>query len=343
MTNSMIVLIEMRNASVKARLTRSARAIVKTLLIAIATVTFYFSCDLALPQSAAAYPFWAQQTYPETPREPTGRIVCANCHLAAKPTEVEVPQSVLPDTVFKAVVKIPYDTSVQQVGADGSKVGLNVGAVLMLPEGFKIAPPERISEELQEEIGDTYFQPYSEDKENIVIVGPLPGEQYQEIVFPVLSPNPATDKNIHFGKYSVHVGGNRGRGQVYPTGEKSNNNLYNASATGTITKIAKEEDEDGNVKYLVNIQPESGDVVVDTVPAGPELIVSEGQAVKAGDALTNNPNVGGFGQRDAEIVLQDAGRVKGLIAFIALVMLAQVMLVLKKKQVERVQAAEMNF
>jgi apocytochrome f len=343
MTNSMIVLIEMRNASVKARLTRSARAIVKTLLIAIATVTFYFSCDLALPQSAAAYPFWAQQTYPETPREPTGRIVCANCHLAAKPTEVEVPQSVLPDTVFKAVVKIPYDTSAQQVGADGSKVGLNVGAVLMLPEGFKIAPPERISEELQEEIGDTYFQPYSEDKENIVIVGPLPGEQYQEIVFPVLSPNPATDKNIHFGKYSVHVGGNRGRGQVYPTGEKSNNNLYNASATGTITKITKEEDEDGNVKYLVNIQPESGDVVVDTVPAGPELIVSEGQAVKAGDALTNNPNVGGFGQRDAEIVLQDAGRVKGLIAFIALVMLAQVMLVLKKKQVERVQAAEMNF
>ncbi len=343
MTNSMIVLIEMRNASVTARLTRSVRAIVKTLLIAIATVTFYFSCDLALPQSAAAYPFWAQQTYPETPREPTGRIVCANCHLAAKPTEVEVPQSVLPDTVFKAVVKIPYDTSAQQVGADGSKVGLNVGAVLMLPEGFKIAPEDRISEELQEEIGDTYFQPYSEDKENIVIVGPLPGEQYQEIVFPVLSPNPATDKNIHFGKYSVHVGGNRGRGQVYPTGEKSNNNLYNASATGTIAKIAKEEDEDGNVKYQVNIQPESGDVVVDTVPAGPELIVSEGQAVKAGDALTNNPNVGGFGQRDAEIVLQDAGRVKGLIAFVALVMLAQVMLVLKKKQVERVQAAEMNF
>ncbi|WP_138497647.1 cytochrome f [Nostoc sp. PA-18-2419] len=333
----------MRNAFIIASLTRSAKAIVKTLLIAIATVTFYFTSDLALPQSAAAYPFWAQQTYPESPREPTGRIVCANCHLAAKPTEVEVPQSVLPDTVFKAVVKIPYDTSVQQVGADGSKVGLNVGAVLMLPEGFKIAPEDRLSEELKEEVGETYFQPYSEDKENVVIVGPLPGEQYQEIVFPVLSPNPATDKNIHFGKYSVHVGGNRGRGQVDPTGQKSNNNVYNASVTGTVTKIAKEEDEDGNVKYLVNIQPESGDVVVETVPAGPELIVSEGQAVKSGDALTNNPNVGGFGQKDTEIVLQDAGRVKGLIAFIALVMMAQVMLVLKKKQVERVQAAEMNF
>ncbi|OUL33862.1 apocytochrome f [Nostoc sp. T09] len=333
----------MRNASITARFTRSTRAIVKTLLIAIATVTFYFTSDLALPQSAAAYPFWAQQTYPETPREPTGRIVCANCHLAAKPTEVEVPQSVLPDTVFKAVVKIPYDTSVQQVGADGSKVGLNVGAVLMLPEGFKIAPEDRISEELKEEVGDTYFQTYSEEKENVVIVGPLPGEQYQEIVFPVLSPNPGTDKNIHFGKYSVHVGANRGRGQVYPTGEKSNNAVYNASAAGTITKIAKEEDGDGNVKYVLSIKTDAGEVVSDKIPLGPELIVSEGQTVKAGDALTNNPNVGGFGQQDAEIVLQDANRVKWLIAFIALVMLAQVMLVLKKKQVEKVQAAEMNF
>ncbi|MFH7028925.1 MAG: cytochrome f [Heteroscytonema crispum UTEX LB 1556] len=333
----------MRNVFAPARLTRTARVMTKTLLIAIATVTIFFTSDLALPQSAAAYPFWAQQTYPETPREPTGRIVCANCHLAAKPTQVEVPQSVLPDTVFKAVVKIPYDTSVQQVGADGSKVGLNVGAVLMLPEGFKIAPEDRIPEELKEEVGDVYFQPYTEDQENVLIVGPLPGEQYQEIVFPVLSPNPATDKSIHFGKYSVYAAGNRGRGQVYPTGEKSNNTVYNASATGTISKIAKEEDEDGNVKYAISIQTESGDVVTDKVPVGPELIVSEGQAVKTGDALTNNPNVGGFGQKDTEIVLQDANRVTWMVAFICLVMLAQIMLVLKKKQVEKVQAAEMNF
>ena len=333
----------MRNALTPARLTRTATAMVKTLLIAIATVTFFFTSDIALPQTAAAYPFWAQETYPETPREPTGRIVCANCHLAAKPTEVEVPQSVLPDTVFKAIVKIPYDTSVQQVGADGSKVGLNVGAVLMLPEGFKIAPEDRIPEEMKEEVGDVTFTPYGDDKENIVIVGPIPGEEYQEIVFPILSPNPATDKNIHFGKYSVHVGGNRGRGQVYPTGEKSNNNAYNASAAGTISKIAQTEDEDGNVKNLISITTETGDVVTDTVPAGPELIVAQGQAVKAGDALTNNPNVGGFGQKDVEIVLQDSSRVAWLVAFICLVMLAQVMLVLKKKQVEKVQAAEMNF
>ncbi|BAZ08166.1 cytochrome f [Calothrix sp. NIES-3974] len=333
----------MRNADKPARLQRVLSQVGKTLLIAIATLTFFVASDFAFPQTASAYPFWAQQTYPETPREPTGRIVCANCHLAAKPAEVEVPQAVLPDKVFKAVVKIPYDTNLQQVAADGSKVGLNVGAVLMLPEGFKIAPEDRIPEDLKEEVGDVYFQSYGEGKDNVILVGPLPGEQYQEIVFPILSPDPKTDKNIRFGKYSVHLGANRGRGQVYPTGEKSNNNLYTAPAAGTITKISKTEDEDGNVKRTVTIQSENGSTVDEVIPLGPELIVSEGQVVKEGEALTNNPNVGGFGQKDTEIVLQDANRIYGLVAFICLVMMAQIMLVLKKKQVEKVQAAEMNF
>lgn len=324
------------------RLTRSFRAIVKSAILAFATVTFFLTSDLALPQSAAAYPFWAQETAPETPREATGRIVCANCHLAAKLTEVEVPQSVLPDTVFEAVVKIPYDTNVQQVLADGSKGGLQVGAVLMLPEGFKIAPPERMTDQMKEKVGDLYFQPYREDQENVVIVGPLPGEQYQELVFPVLSPDPGKDKNIHFGKYAVHVGGNRGRGQVYPAGDKSNNAVYNTSAAGTITKIAQAEQEDGTTKYEVTIQTDSGDVV-DKIPLGPELLVSEGQTVTAGEALTNNPNVGGFGQDDGEIVLQSSTRIQWLLAFLAAIMLCQVLLVLKKKQVEKVQAAEMNF
>nr|WP_206755366.1 MULTISPECIES: apocytochrome f [unclassified Trichocoleus] len=315
------------------------RVIAKSILVAIATLSLFFASDRVLPQSASAYPFWAQQTYPETPREPTGRIVCANCHLGAKSTKVEVPQSVLPDTVFEAVVKIPYDTNIQQVQGDGSKGPLNVGAVLMLPEGFKIAPEDRIPEEMKEKVGELYFQSYNEDKENIVIVGPISGDQYQEIVFPVLSPNPETEKGVYFGKYSIHVGGNRGRGQVYPTGEKSNNAVYNASVAGRITSIAQAE-EGGS---QVTIQPAEGSAVVETIPAGPDLVVSEGQEVKAGEALTNNPNVGGFGQVDTEIVLQSPTRVKWLMAFIFAIMLSQVMLVLKKKQVEKVQAAEMNF
>jgi apocytochrome f len=315
------------------------RLVTKTLVIMMASVGIIFANDFAAPQSAAAYPFWAQQTYPATPREATGRIVCANCHLAAKSTEIEVPQSVKPDSVFEAVVKIPYDQSIQQVTANGVKGPLNVGAVLMLPDGFKIAPDDRISPELKEKIQGLSFQAYGEGKENIVIIGPLPGDKYQEIIFPVLSPNPKTEKGIYFGKYQIHVGGNRGRGQVYPTGEKSNNSVYNASVAGNVTTIAKQED--GSTQ--VTIQPATGDAIIDKIPAGPELLIAEGAAVTAGQAITNNPNVGGFGQKDIEIVLQNPDRILGLIAFVFMIMLSQIMLVLKKKQVERVQAAEMEF
>ncbi len=329
----------MRTPSLSVMYKSSKRIITQALLLTLATAAFFFISDISLPQSAAAYPFWAQQTAPETPREATGRIVCANCHLAAKPTEVELPQSVKPDTVFEAVVKIPYDLDTQQVLGDGSQGGLNVGAVVMLPEGFKIAPEDRIPEELQEEVGGLYFQPYSADQDNVVIIGPLPGEQYQEIVFPVLSPNPKTEKDVHFGKYSVHVGANRGRGQVYPAGNKSNNTVYNSTKAGLISQITKLE-EGG---YDVTIQTSEGDTVVNTIPAGPELVVSEGQEVAAGDALTTDPNVGGFGQVDGEIVLQDPARIKWLMVFIVAIMFSQLFLVLKKKQIEKVQAAEMNF
>ena len=282
-----------------------------------------------------AYPFWAQQNY-ASPREATGKIVCANCHLAKKATRVEVPQAVFPDTVFKAVVEIPYDTSVQQIAGDGSSTGLNVGAVVMLPDGFTLAPQDRLSEELKEETAGIYYTQYSDDQPNILLVGPLPGDDHQEIVFPVLSPDPGTDSNIHFGKYQLHVGGNRGRGQVYPTGEKSNNTVYNAPAAGSVTAITP---GDGGAT-VVEITAEDGSTVSETVPTGPSLLVAVGDSVAAGAPLTNDPNVGGFGQIDAEIVLQNPVRIYGLLAFFAAIALAQIMLVLKKRQVEKVQAAE---
>ncbi|MCM1983866.1 cytochrome f [Lyngbya confervoides] len=304
----------------------------------LSALALFLASSLVWPQPAQAYPFWAQAAY-ENPREPTGRIVCANCHLAAKPTELEVPQSVKPDTVFKAVVKIPYEQGAQQVLGDGSKGPLNVGAVMVLPEGFTLAPQDRLSEELQEETKGVYIQPYAEDKQNILIVGPLAGDDHQEIVFPILSPNPAADKSVNYGKYSIHAGGNRGRGQVYPTGEKSNNNIFTASTAGVISEISA-SDAGG---YQVAIQTAAGETVTESIPAGPELLVSQGQSVAEGDALTSNPNVGGFGQHDTEIVLQNPTRVLFLIVFFIGIMLSQTMLVLKKKQIEKVQAAEMNF
>ncbi len=302
--------------------------------IFLGTLLIGFSLIL-LPVKSWAYPFWAQENY-ENPREATGKLVCANCHLAKMTTQVEVPQSVAADSVFKAAVKIPYKPGTQEIGADGSSVPLQVGAVVMLPDGFKLAPQDRWSEEIKEETKGVYFTQYSEEKDNIIVVGPLPGDKNKEIVFPILSPNPATDKNIHFGKYSIHVGGNRGRGQVYPTGEKSNNSAFTSTSSGTITSIKEEEN---GAKNIV-IQAEDGTTTNESIPVGPSLLVKEGDSVEQGSALTNDPNVGGFGQLDAEVVLQSPARVFGLIAFFIGVALTQILLVLKKKQVEKVQAAE---
>ncbi|MFQ6643055.1 hypothetical protein Gotur_018193, partial [Gossypium turneri] len=156
--------------------------------------------------------------------------------------------------LFEAVVRIPYDTQLKQVLANGKKGALNVGAILILPEGFELASPDRISPKRKEKI------------------------------------DPASNKDVHFLKYPIYVGENRGRGQIYPDGNKR-----------------------------------------------PELLVSEGESIKLDQPLTINPNVGGFGQEDAEIVLQDPLSVQGLLFFLASIVFAQIFLVLKKKQFEKVK------
>ena len=59
-----------------------------------------------------------------------------------------------------------------------------------------------------------------------------------------------------------------------------------------------------------------------------QIIDKEKDEINAGDPLTNDPNVGGFGQLDAEVVLQSPYRIFGLIAFFIGVGLTQILLVL---------------
>jgi len=304
----------------------------------IVLITMGILASLIFPKVSYAYPVFAQQAY-ENPREATGRIVCANCHLAQKPVEVEVPQAVLPDTVFETVVSIPYDLKVKQVGGDGKRAGLNVGSVVILPEGFVLAPKDRLSKEIKAKTKGVFISPYSKSKQNVLVVGPISGKTNQEIVFPVLSPNPAQNKDVHYLNYPIYVGGNRGRGQVYPSGEKSNNTTVTSTFAGKITSI--EDGEKG--KVIVNALTESGETKTQTIPRGLTLCVKVNDVIKADQPLTLDPNVGGFGQTETEIILQNPNRVKGMIAFFFTVTVAQILLVIKKKQFEKVQAAELNF
>ena len=300
-------------------------------------LTSIVSLLICVPQEVSAFPIYAQQAY-ENPREANGRIVCANCHLAQKPTEFEAPQAVLPDSVFESVVEIPYDTTKQQVLGNGQKGGLNVGAVVILPEGFKLAPKDRLTAELKAKTKGVYITPYSPTKENILVVGPIGGEKNREIIFPILSPDPAKDKNTFFVKYPIYVGANRGRGQVYPTGEKTNNNLFKAPLSGKVQEIKLTEKN-----FEVTIVAANGETKTEMIPKELDIIVKQNQVVVADEALTTNPNVGGFGQSEAEIVLQDPARIYGYLAFCISVIITQATFVFKKKQFEKVQIAELDF
>ncbi|CAL1130187.1 unnamed protein product, partial [Cladocopium goreaui] len=282
-------------------------------------------------EAAVAYPIFAQQNYAK-PREYTGKIVCANCHLASKSIEVRLPQAVLPDTIFKMEVEVPAKYAKRrQPLADGSKGPMNIGAIAVMPEGWKLAPKDRLPKPLKKEMKGLAWAPYSKEYPNIVVAGPVPGETYEKMVLPVLSPDPNTNDKVIFGKGIFYFGGNRGRGQVYPEGNQSNNNQFLASATGTISAI------DG---LKVSITTPSGEVKTQECLTGADIVVQVGDEVTKDEPITTNPNVGGFGQEEKECILQDMNRVYAFCAFAFSCFIAQLSFVLKKKQFEKVQLAE---
>ena len=304
---------------------------------ALSFLTLFSSLMFLLPENAFAFPIYAQQAY-ENPREANGRIVCANCHLAQKPAEFESPTSVLPDTVFETLVKIPYDKTKKQILGNGGKGGLNVGAVVVMPDGFKLAPKSRLDADLKAKTKGVYITPYSPTKENILVVGPISGDKYEEITFPMLSPDPETNKDVFYVKYPIYVGANRGRGQVYPTGDKTNNNVFTAAAAGKIQSI-----NPGEKEMEVVITTADGGTKSQKIPNGLDLVVKQNQVIQIDQPLTTNPNVGGFGQAETEVVLQSPARIYGYLAFVVSIIISQSMLVFKKKQFEKVQIAELDF
>jgi apocytochrome f len=289
-------------------------------------------------ENSSAYPVFAQQNY-SNPRAANGKLACANCHLNQKAIEVEAPQAVLPNSVFEVTLKVPYDTSKQQIGANGKKADLNVGGILILPNGFKLAPKNQIPEEIKAKNKGVFISPYSSEFDNILVVGPIAGKTHQELIFPVIAPDPEKSSDVKYLTYPMYAGGNRGRGQVYPTGDKSNVNVFGATQAGQVTEISTSEKGDSNI-VIVN---SDGTKTSQLLPTGLSLLVKQGDVVKTDQPLNIDPNAGGFGQEETEIVLQNPLRIIGYLAFCFCVVLTQVFLIIKKKQFEKVQAAELNF
>ena len=307
------------------------KSLLFTLTIAISLFGFCI-------EQSSAYPVFAQQGY-ANPRAANGKLACANCHLNQKAIEIEAPQAVLPNSIFEIEIKVPYDTSRKQVGANGKPADLNVGGILILPKGFKLASKSQISEEVKAKNKGVFISPYSTEFDNILVVGPIAGKTHQELLFPVVAPDPESNSEIKYLNYPMYAGGNRGRGQVYPTGEKSNVNAFAATQAGQISEIVIGEKGEANITIVSS----TGTTTSQIVPKGLTLLVKQGDVVKAEQPLNIDPNAGGFGQEESEIVLQKPARIIGYLAFCFCVLLTQILLILKKKQFEKVQAAELNF
>ena len=307
----------------------------KSLLFALTIAVNVFGLCI---QESSAYPVFAQQNY-SNPRAANGKLACANCHLNQKAIEIEAPQAVLPNTVFEVEIKVPYDTNKQQIGANGKKADLNVGGILILPKGFKLASKSQIPEQVKLKNKGVFISPYSTEFDNIFVVGPIAGKTHQELIFPVVAPDPEKNSEIKYLSYPFYAGGNRGRGQVYPTGEKSNINTFGANQAGQITEITKSEKGESKITIINS----NGTITSQIIPSGLELIVKTGDLVQSDQTLNIDPNVGGFGQEESEIVLQDPSRIVGYLTFCFCALITQISLVLKKKQFEKVQAAELNF
>ena len=289
-------------------------------------------------QDSSAYPVFAQQNY-SNPRAANGKLACAYCHLNQKAIEIEATHAVLQNSVFEVDIKVPYDTSKKQIGANGKKADLNVGGILMLPKGFKLASTNQISAEVKAKNKGVFISPYSTELDNIFVVGPIAGKKHQQLLFPVVAPDPEKNSEIKYLTYPFYAGGNRGRGQVYPTGEKSNVNIFGASQSGQITEITSSEKGDSTIVIISS----NGLKTSQIVPTGLTLVVKKGDLVQTELALNIDPKVGGFGQEESEIVLQNPIRIVRYLAFCFFALLTQILLVLKKKQFEKVQAAELNF
>jgi apocytochrome f len=232
----------------------------KSLLLALTlAITSFGFCV----QESSAYPVFAQQNY-SNPRAANGKLACANCHLNQKAIEIEAPQAVLPNSVFEIEIKVPYDTSKQQIGANGKKADLNVGGILMMPKGFKLAAKNQISEEVKKKNKGVFISPYSTELDNIFVVGPIAGKTHQELIFPVVAPDPQKDSDVKYLTYPFYAGGNRGRGQVYPTGEKSNVNIFGANQAGQITEITTSDKGDSNIVIVSS----DGTKTAQNIPAG---------------------------------------------------------------------------
>lgn len=281
------------------------------------------------------------------------------------------------DSVFDVVVALPYEPRLRQVTANGQPGEMNIGAVVVLPEGFKLAPKDRIRRSSERKTTGVFVQPYSRKKQNILVVGPVAGEKSrQRLHFPILSPEPSELKESRFLTYPVYAGANRGRGQLYPNGQATNNGgpmsvpfrtqaeepihqiddhckpgctagvARVAAVTAQLSSVRRRTDGSTEVciKYRrPDLRLSTADYFTLASGLVPSSNLQIGASLSPGEALSMGSNYGGFGQNETEFVMQKPSRLEGIFLLFWTLTIGQLALISKKKQYEAVQAVELRF
>jgi apocytochrome f len=302
--------------------------------------------------SLGGFPLFSSEMY-ESPKLAGGGLSCATCHTGSKDIEVSSPQSLRPDSTFDIVVQIKSDGTAKQIGPSGKRAGLKVAAVAVLPPEIMLETQYKEYRTYRTECfkrSGLSVTPYREGTRGSLVVNIIPASNVVrdksgsgEDKYPTLWLPLSTVGSEEFGvsrKTDIILGGNIGRGQVYPTGERSNNTPVISPVDGRLAGIIKGK---SSSQTAVSIVRENGRTVLleglpdtDLAP----LTVEVGQYVQKGDNLTANPNAGGFGQATRDLGLQEPVRLKGMLLGLIWTTIANNSLLIKKKQFQKVQELE---
>ena len=267
---------------------------------------------------ATAFPAFAQTLY-ANPIDATGKAACSNCHLADAPIRLSGPSAVFASSVFDLLIEVPTFLDSTQVSPADELVGLNVGGVVVLPEGFAKGTGA----------DSKVFTSFSAAEPYSYVFGPLPASEYATTVFTVLTPVDGRSLS-----YPIVVAGNRGRGQLYPDGSPSNNGGFRSAGTGWTSRIHISREGTSLAGWTTQATTQ-----LTRLPGGVDILGRQlghlGTRVSADTVLATNPNVGGVGQSEVLLVLQSKARLGYYVQVVAATAATQLALVLKKKQYER--------
>lgn len=228
--------------------------------------------------------------------------------------ELGLPQAVFPQTSFDVWCSVPTRRTNAQVRSDGTVGPLQVGRVLVFPPSGAITPTE----------GWTIWP----ETPSIWWNGPIRSQDHASEVMAF-----KTTESIP-GTYSVYLGANRGRGQIYPSGLASNLAPLRSPVDGVITGLTWQAKRYGtnlwvrcsDGVHLLHLSP--GTLVAEVMPRS---------YLRSDESLVYSRNLGGFGVAEQSMTFQTRQHLVTEIRILGLLLGTQVALVLKKKQFERLK------